>query len=208
LAGPKWAHICPKKALIVKKIIAHVVSVHSGSNDDLSKEEHPSIQIELDGVVGDRHRSFERTTWEGDKQPEGTTRRNERQWSAVSVEELADIQETMDLDAELTAAQVGANICFQGIPGLSRLPKGTLLKFPSGAELIVEEYNPPCHDMGRKLAAVHTTRSGDALSSTAFSKAAKLTRGVVGVVEAAGPISTDDEVIVEVYEAPAWLKRS
>jgi len=192
----------------VKKIIAHVVSVHSGSNDDLSKEEHPSIQIELDGVVGDRHRSFERTTWEGDKQPEGTTRRNERQWSAVSAEELARIQSDMDLNEPLTPTDLGANLCLQGINELSRLPKGTLLKFPSGVELIVEEYNPPCHDMGKKLAAVHTTRSGDPLLSTAFSKAAKLTRGVVGVVEAAGPISAGDEVIVEVYEAPAWLKRS
>jgi len=192
----------------VNKIVARVVSVHAGSNEDLSKDEHPIIQVELDGVVGDRHRSFERRTWEGDKQPEGTTRRNERQWSAVSVEELAEIQETMDLNAELTAAQVGANLCLQGIPGLSRLPKGTLLKFPSGTELMVEEYNPPCHDMGKILAAAHSTRSGEALSSTAFSNAAKLTRGVVGVVEAAGPISAGDEVTVEIFEAPAWLKRS
>jgi MOSC domain-containing protein YiiM len=193
---------------MANKIVARVVSVHAGSNEDLSKEEHPTVQVELDGVVGDRHRSYERVTWEGDKQPEGTTRRNERQWSAVSVEELAEIQEVMGLNAELTAVQVGANLCLQGIPGLSRLPKGTLLKFPSGAELMVEEYNPPCHDMGKILASVHTTRSGNALSSTTFSKAAKLMRGVVGVVEAAGPISAGDEVTVEVYELPAWLKRS
>jgi MOSC domain-containing protein YiiM len=193
---------------MVNKIVARVVSVHAGSNEDLSKEEHPTVQVELDGVVGDRHRSYERVTWEGDKQPEGTTRRNERQWSAVSVEELAEIQDAMDLNAELTATQVGANLCLQGIPDLSRLPKGTLLKFPSGAELMVEEYNPPCHDMGKKLAAIHTARSGDSLSSTAFSKAAKLTRGVVGVVEAAGQISAGDEVTVEGYESPAWLKRS
>lgn len=185
-----------------------MVSVHAGSNEDLSKEEHPTIHVELDGVVGDRHRSFERVTWEGDKQPEGTTRRNERQWSAVSVEELAEIQEAMDLKAELTAEQVGANLCLQGIPGLSRLPRGTLLKFPSGTELMVEEYNPPCHDMGKKLAAAHATRSGEVLLSTAFSKAAKLTRGVVGVVEAAGAISAGDEVTVEIYETPAWLQRS
>jgi MOSC domain-containing protein YiiM len=208
LAGPKWAHICPKKALIVKKIIAHVISVHSGSNDDLSKEEHPSIQIELDGVVGDRHRSFERTTWEGDKQPEGITRRNERQWSAVSVEELAIIEEAMDLNKPLTATQLGANLCLEGVDQLSRLPKGTLFKFPSGAELMVEEYNPPCHDMGKKLASIYTSRSGEELSSTAFSKAAKLTRGVVGVVEVAGTVNAGDEVMVELYETPAWLVRS
>jgi len=75
----------------MKKIVAKIVSVHSGSNDDLSKEEHASIQVELDGIVGDRHCSYVRDTYKVDKQPHGTVRRNERQWSAVSVEELASI---------------------------------------------------------------------------------------------------------------------
>jgi len=191
----------------MKKINARVVSVHSGSNEDLSKEEYPSIQVELDGVVGDRHKSYERSTWAGDKQPEGTIRRNERQWSAVSVEELADIQEAMDLSEPLTAAHLGANLCLSGVQELSRLPKGSLLKFPSGVELMVEEYNPPCHDMGKKIASMYKTRTGEELSSTAFSKAAKLTRGVVGVVEVAGTISAGDEVTIEVYETPSWLIR-
>jgi len=192
----------------VKKVVARVVSVHAGSNEDLSKDEHATIQLELDGVVGDRHRSYERRTWRGDKQPEGTIRRNERQWSAVSIEELAEIQDAMDLTEPPSATDLGANLCFAGLPELSRLPKGTLLKFPSGAELMVEEFNPPCHDMGKKLAAKYTTRSGEAPSTTAFSKAAKLNRGVVGVVEAAGAISAGDEVTVDIYETPAWLQRS
>jgi MOSC domain-containing protein YiiM len=189
----------------VKRIIGSVVSVHSGSNEDLSKEEHPSIQVRLDGVVGDRHRSFERSAWEGDKQPQGTVRRNERQWSAVSVEELIEIQEEMGLTEALTAECLGANLCLSGVPQLSRLPKGTLLKFPSGVELVVEEFNPPCHDMGKKLAAMYTSRSGEPLSTTAFSKAAKLNRGVVGVVEVAGQINTGDQVTVEIYVTPPWL---
>ena len=64
----------------VMEFTAKIVSVHAGSNDDLSKEQHPSIQAELDGIVGDRHRSYSRKTWPGDKQPEGAVRRNERQW--------------------------------------------------------------------------------------------------------------------------------
>jgi MOSC domain-containing protein YiiM len=182
--------------------------VHAGSNEDLSKEQHPTIQVQLDGVVGDRHQSYDRPTWHGDKQPEGTIRRNERQWSAVSVEELAEIQDVMDLREPLTAASLGANLCLVGVHELSLLPKGTLLKFPSGAELMVEEYNPPCHDMGKRLAAMYTTNSGKPLLSTAFSKAAKLTRGIVGVVEVAGAISAGDKVTVELYETPAWLLRS
>jgi len=192
----------------MKKIIAQVLSVHAGSNEDLSKNQRPTIQVQLDGVVGDRHQSYDRSTWHGDKQPEGTIRRNERQWSAVSVEELAEIQDVMDLSEPLTAAALGANLCLVGVHELSRLPKGTMLKFPSGVELMVEEYNPPCHDMGKRLASKYTTNSGKPLLSTAFSKAAKLTRGVVGVVEVAGAISAGDDVTVELYETPAWLLRS
>lgn len=192
----------------MKTLSGRVISVHSGSNDDLSKEEHSSIQVELDGIVGDRHRSYVRKTWAGDKQPEGTTRRNERQWSAVSIEELDDIAKDMNIVEPLTATSLGANLCLQGIPELSRLPKGTVLKFPSGAELIVEEYNPPCKDMSEIQAAKHTQNSGDKVSLTAFSVASKLSRGVVGVVEATGVINAGDNVTVEIYETPAWLKRS
>lgn len=190
------------------RLKAIVVSVHAGSNDDMSKQEHASIDVELDGIVGDAHRSYSRKAWAGDKQPEGTVRRNERQWSAVSVEELAEIQDAIDLADALTPTELGANLYLSGIRELSRLPKGTVLKFPSGAELIVEEYNPPCHDMGKKLATTHETLSGKPLSSTAFSKAAKLSRGLVGVVEVSGIISAGDEVQVELYETPSWLIRT
>lgn len=192
----------------MREITAKVVSVHAGSNDDLSKEQHPSIHVQLDGIVGDRHQSYSRKTWRGDKQPQGTVRRNERQWSAVSVEELADIQKKMDLTEPLSAASLGANLCLKGLPELSRLPKGTLLKFPSGAELIVEEYNPPCVHMGKRLAAIYKTNSGTPLSDTAFSKAAKFSRGVVGVVEVAGTIKAGDDVAIILYESPKWLPRS
>jgi MOSC domain-containing protein YiiM len=192
----------------VTKLKATVVSVHAGSNDDMSKQEHASIDVELDGIVGDAHRSYSRKTWAGDKQAEGTVRRNERQWSAVSVEELADIQDAMDLVDPPTPTELGANLCLSGISELSRLPKGTVLRFPSGAELLVEEYNPPCHDMGKKLAETRATRSGNPLSSTSFSKAAKLSRGIVGVVEVAGVINTGDAVEVELYATPTWLIRT
>jgi MOSC domain-containing protein YiiM len=191
----------------VTKLIATVVSVHAGTNDDMSKEEQSSIAAELDGIVGDAHRSYSRKAWAGDKQAEGTVRRNERQWSAVSIEELAEIQESMDLNDAPTPTELGANLCLSGVRELSRLPKGTVLKFPSGAELIVEEYNPPCLDMGKKLASTHTTRSGEPLPSTAFSKAAKLSRGLVGVVEVSGVIKAGDEVQIELYESPSWLIR-
>ena len=192
----------------MKKLNATVISVHASKGEGLSKDEQQSIIVELDGIVGDRHRNFSRETWAADKQPQGTVRRNERQWSAVSVQELAEIQSALDLAEPLTASIVGANICLDGIDELSRLPKGTTLRFPSGAELMVEEYNPPCLDMGKKIAATLATNSGTTLENTDFSKAAKLTRGVVGTVEVAGIINPGDAVEITLYEHPSWLTRS
>lgn len=179
-----------------------VVSVHTGGNKDLSKDEQTSIQVELDGIVGCAHRGYVRKCWDGDKQAKDSPRRNERQWSAVSIEELAEIAADMGIEGPITAASVGANLCIEGIPELSRLPKGTLLKFPSGAELIVEEYNPPCKYMGEEQAKLH------GVAATAFPKASTLKRGIVGVVEAAGQINAGDDVAVTLYETPSWLVRT
>jgi len=187
---------------------ATVVSVHAGSKDLLEKPDQASIRVEMDGVVGDRHRGHVRKAWAGDKQAKGTLRRNERLWSAVSIEELQEITRAMDLRYPLLPSTLAANLCIQGIPQFSRLPKGTLFRFPSGAELCVEEYNPPCHEMGEELAATQETNSGKPLSTISFSNTARLTRGLVGVVEVTGEIFPGDEVEVVLYEHPGWLERS
>ncbi|MGB1867665.1 MAG: MOSC domain-containing protein [Porticoccaceae bacterium] len=194
----------------MNKIIGQVDSVYLGTSEEtLSKQPCDCLDAQLDGLVGDRHGSFEREAWgAGDKQAEGIIRRNERQWSAVSVEELTAITQAMDLTEPLTAASLGANLCLSGVPKLSRLPKGSILKFPSGAELMVEEYNPPCLDMGKKLASIHSTQSGKAIHDTAFSQAAQYTRGLVGVVEVPGIINAGDSVEVTVYQPPLWLRES
>jgi hypothetical protein len=62
--------------------------------------------------------------------------------------------------------------------------------------------------MGKQLASSYTTNSGRPLSTTAFSKAAKLSRGIVGVIDAAGVISAGDQVTVVLYESPSWLNGS
>lgn len=189
-------------------LTATVVSVHSGSDSGLEKPHQPSIELELDGVVGDRHRGQSRKTWAGDKQGRGTVRRNERLWSAVSNEELHEMTEAMDLRNPLLPSTLAANLCVTGVKQFSRLPKGTILKFPSGAELMVEEFNPPCHDMGKRLAATLETNSGKALSTTAFSSAARLSRGLVGVVEVPGEIFPGDKIEIIVHETPSWLRRT
>lgn len=193
----------------MSNLIGHVASVCIGVlGESLNKQPRQTIDAKLDGFVGDRHASFQREAWgAGDKQDGGVMRRNERQWSAVSVEELTAISLHMDLVAPLTAGCLGANLCFVGVPNLSRLPRGSIFKFPSGAELMVEEYNPPCVDMAKRLASLHRTRSGQPVENNAFPQAAKYSRGLVGVIEVSGEINVGDRVAINVYQPPKWLAK-
>jgi len=185
-----------------KSLKGKVVSLNMGNNENLSKQPQASLMAEIGGFAGDKHQGPERVTWEGEWQPAGTTRRNERQWSGVSVEELAYISQRLDLTTPLSPTTLGANLCVEGIPDFSLLPKGTKLLFPSGAELLVEEYNPPCSDMGSQIASEYSTRSGESLTDQSWLRPASGRRGVVGVVEVPGKIHTGDEVEVRVYEEP------
>lgn len=184
-----------------KTFDAKLVSVHVGKTVEFIKESIGTAQIELDGFVGDKHRSHMRGIYEGEAYPPGTIRRNNRQWSAVSIEELKIISQTMELAEDLTARILGANLCFNGISDLSQLPKGSKLTFPSGATLIVEEYNPPCHDMSEEISKTRKTKSGDYPGKLDFLKAAKKLRGLVGIVDVAGEINEGDIVKVQVFDS-------
>lgn len=186
----------------MKQLNGTVVSVHSGVNEDLSKQALDSIDVDFEGITGDAHRGMSRTAFSGEREPKGTILRNDRQWSGLSVEELATISEQLDLTETLHPETLGANICVQGIPDFSLLPRGTRLVFPSGAALIVEEYNPPCSEMGEQIVAKYQTRSGEPLTAKQWLKPAHGRRGVVGMVDVAGTIRTGDDVLVQVFEEP------
>ncbi len=177
---------------------ARVVSIHSGDHEDLHKDAFDSLEADLEGFPGDGHRGFTRVAWQGDKDPEGTVRRNERQWSGVSSEELTLVTERMDLARPLGASTLGANLCVEGIAGFTQLPRGTRLLFPSGAALTIEESNPPCKEMGMQIAAAYRTKAGEPADYRLFPKHSIGRRGVVGVVDVAGQIRTGDRIKLEV----------
>ncbi len=190
------------KIFIGKTLKGKIASLHMGNNDDLSKQSYTSLSAEIGGFAGDKHQGPVRKTWEGEWQPAGTKRRNERQWSGVSVEELAHISKRLDLTEPLSPETLGANLCIEGIPEFSLLPKGTMLVFPSGAMLLVEEYNPPCSEMGAQIASKYSTRSSQPLTDKSWLRPAAGRRGVVGVIEVPGEIRSGDEVEVRVYQEP------
>jgi hypothetical protein len=185
-----------------KTLKGRIVSLHKGNNEDLSKQPQISLNAEIGGFAGDKHQGPVRKTWESESEPSGTKRRNERQWSGVSVEELAHITESLELKQPISPATLGANLCIEGIPEFSLLPKGTRLVFPSGAVLQVEEYNPPCSEMGAQIAAKYSTRSSQPLTAKMWLRPAAGRRGVVGVIDVPGEIREGDEVEVQIYEEP------
>ncbi|MCP4049077.1 MAG: MOSC domain-containing protein [Gammaproteobacteria bacterium] len=190
------------KRYLGKSLKGKVASLHMGNNEDLSKQACVSLRAEIGGFAGDKHQGPVRQTWEGEWQPAGTLRRNERQWSGVSVEELAYITQRLDLTTPLSPETLGANLCIEGIPEFSLLPKGSTLWFPSGAVLLVEEYNPPCGDMGAQIASKYSSHSDQALTDKSWLRPAAGRRGVVGVIDVAGEIRVGDDVEVRVYEEP------
>lgn len=186
---------------------ARVVSVHSGDHEDLHKDAFDSGELDIEGFPGDRHRGFTRVAWQGDKDPQGTVRRNERQWSGVSSEELTLISERLDLARPLEASTLGANLCVVGVPNFSQLPRGTRLLFPSGAALVIEESNPPCKEMGMQIAAAYETNAGEPADYRLFPKYSIELRGVVGVVDVPGLIRAGDRVVVEIPKSTANVHR-
>jgi MOSC domain-containing protein YiiM len=155
---------------------------------------HPVDQLDLTlaGIAGDRHAgatrlSDARTAWH----PRGTPIANTRQLSFVSVEECAEVAALLGI-AEVDPQLLGANLVLEGFPELSFLPPATRLQFPSGATIFVTEQNAPCVHPARKLAEAH----GEPRLAALFPKAAMGRRGLVGLVERAGPVHTGDVVSV------------
>ena len=98
-----------------------VTSLFLGATGTLSKEAQSSLEFAFDGIVGDRHRGLTRKAWEQtDKQPGGTERRNERQWSAVAQEDLDQASQVLSLAKPLSAGDVAVNLSISGIPDFSR----------------------------------------------------------------------------------------
>ena len=185
-----------------------VVELHAYTKTDPSRPSVDSLHFEVDGIVGDRHRGHLRAAFSDDRQQKGTMRRNERMWSAISVEELRQISADMGLHEVIEPKDVTANLCLEGAPDLSKLPKGTILKFPSGLELLVEEFCTPCMDKGEMLRQKYRRADGGELLPTAFAKASKLSRGLVGIVEVAGAANVGDVVEVIEYAHPPWLTKA
>jgi len=184
-----------------------VSSLFFGPPGTLEKISQEQLEFAFDGIVGDRHRGLTRRAWDlTDKQPGGTERRNERQWSAVAQEDLDLVSARLGLASPLLAGDVAVNLSVSGVPDFSRLARGTTLTFEGGVVLMVEEYNPPCSRMSQHLSAHRETEAGGPLGESDFIEAAKFSRGLVGVVEVPGIVAVGEAVTVTPEVLPKWLR--
>lgn len=159
-----------------------------------------SMEFSLAGIPGDRHSGHTRLSGGREKKeyPKGTPIHNNRQWSAVSMEELEGIARNMELD-EIKPEWLGANLLISGIPELSHLPGLALIKIfhdsVEGPVLVNYGQNKPCLHPHRAMEKA----VGRELKSP-FTKAAIETRGLVGWVEKAGVAQVGDRIEVWIRE--------
>jgi len=178
-----------------------VQALYLGDTKALEKTPHDSLEFTLEGIIGDKHAGFvKKADARNPEYKRGTMMRNDRQWSAVTPDELAEAAKLMGINY-IDPAWVGANLAFTGIPNFTKLPKGTKLIFPSGAVLVVEAENEPCVGPGRVIVAKYPDLN---LSPNRFPKAAIHKRGLVGVIERAGIVHVGDLVTVQIYEAERY----
>jgi hypothetical protein len=151
-----------------------------------------SLELTLDGIVGDRHagatrKAGPREPWH----PRGAEIRNDRQLSIVGEEELQAIATAMAVES-LPATWLGANLMVKGLPALSDLAPGTRLITAPGAALVVTAYNAPCRRAGRTVADSLGRPGSDRL----FTTAAKGRRGLVASVERVGRLTVGEALAV------------
>lgn len=149
------------------------------------------LVLDWGGPVGDRHHGL---TMRSDVRQRpvferGTEIRNHRQLSLVDEAELAVIAQHLGIEG-IGPGVIADNICTEGIPELTALPRMTRLVFEGGAVIMLGGENNPCTIAGSMVGRVHGT------SPAAFPKAAMHRRGVTGWVEHPGLVRAGETITV------------
>lgn len=152
------------------------------------------------GVDGEEHAGLIRPSCSRvtSQYPKGTEIRNVRQFSVLSAEELAEIAAGMGLE-KLDPALVGASLVLEGIPDFTHIPPSSRLQAESGATLVVDMENRPCH-LPAKPIDEDTPGYG-----RAFKTAAKGRRGVTAWVECEGLLRVGETMRLHVPDQRPWL---
>jgi hypothetical protein len=132
--------------------------------------------------------------------PKGTTIRNVRQLSLISVEEMAEVAAALGLP-QVDHAHLGASVVVQGIPDFTHLPPSSRLQGPDGVTLVVDMENLPCIEPAKTIEAAHPGHG------KGFKEAARGKRGVTAWVEREGTLRLGDTLRLHVPAQRAWAVR-
>ncbi|MHB1212793.1 MAG: MOSC domain-containing protein [Candidatus Nanopelagicales bacterium] len=168
---------------------AHVVALHvwpAGAGTPVPVD---VLALDWGGPVGDRHHGETMLSDARQRKvfDDGTAIRNHRQVSIIDTSGLAAIAVALGVPS-LDPGVIADNICTEGIPGLTSLPRMTRMVFGSGAVIMLGGENHPCTVAGGLVQSVHGT------PAHSFPKAAMGLRGVTGWVERPGALSAGDSV--------------
>ena len=164
----------------------------------IDAESLPEMPLTLAGLAGEVHAGLTRPSCSRVMAlyPRGTTIRNTRQLSLMSVEDLAQIGTAMGLDFEPVWA--GASVVIAGIPDFTHLPPSSRLQGPDGVTIVVDMLNQPCQQV-----AVTIAKAGHD-EGKRFRSAAKGKRGVTAWVEREGVLRPGDEMVLHIPDQRAW----
>jgi len=168
-----------------------VLATHVWPSTDPEPSAVGALELDWGGPVGDRHHgeTMASDTRQAKVFAKGTTIRNHRQLSLVDAAELAMIAEALGIE-HIAAGVIAENICTEGLPELTAMPRMTRLIFPSGATIMLGGANAPCTIAGGMVARAYGSRP------EAFPKAAIGRRGVTGWVERPGVVRPGDPITV------------
>lgn len=157
------------------------------------------MPLTLAGYAGESHAGLTRASCSRvlAQYPRGTTIRNTRQLCVVSAEEMAEVAETMGLDA-MDYAWVGASVVIAGIPDFTHVPPSSRLQADGGATLVVDMENHPCNEPAVTIGKAVPGKGRD------FKSAARGKRGVTAWVEREGILRVGQSIRLHVPAQRAW----
>jgi len=188
-------------SLIPTEFAARVVWLGRVPDRDVSLAAEPLDAVDLSyaGIAGEAHGGVTRPSCSRvvAQHPKGTEIRNVRQLSILSAEELAEIAAEMGV-AAVDPGWVGASLVVEGIPDFSHVPPSSRLQAPSGATLVIDMENRPCHLPAKVIDTYEPGRG------RAFKAAADGRRGVTAWVEGEGRVARGESLRLHVPDQPAW----
>lgn len=167
--------------------------------DGLQTASADMLDLDFGGIVGGAYVGETRLSCSRvvAQYAKGTTIRNTRQLSVVSEEELQLIAAAMQIP-NLHPSWMGANLVVGGIGDFSHVPPSARLQAPSGATVVVDMQNRPCHLPIPLIEAAHIGMGAR------FPQAARGRRGVTAWVECPGMLRVGDTLRLHVPDQPVW----